>query len=122
MEPTEALQIATEFFVGYGQDLLARDADALSERYAVPGLILYPGEPVAVTSREQTRQFFAGAFGQYEGISDTSSEITLLANTKTSIWADVTWHHDSGATERLVYQLVAAGETWQIAVLTPVEL
>ena len=122
MEPTEALQVATDFFVGYGQDLLARDADALAGRYSVPGLILFPGEPVAVTSREQTREFFSGAFDQYEGIRDTRSEITLLANTKTAIWADVTWHHDSGVTERLVYQLVRAGQAWQIAVLTPVEL
>lgn len=112
--------IAERFFADYGRALLARDADALGERYAVPALILFPGQPVPVASAEQTRAFFAGAFGQYDGVTDTAAEIHVLAATGHSIWVDVTWHHDRGDTERMIYQLVDTGDTWRVAVLTPV--
>lgn len=120
MEPQDAASVAEAFFAGYRRALLARDAEAIAARYAVPALILFPGQSVAVGSSDQTRAFFAGAFGQYQGVGDTTVEVQVLAATVHSIWADVTWRHDRGDTERMVYQLVREGSDWRIAVLTPV--
>ena len=120
MDTDTARGIADDFFAEYARDLLARDAPAIAARYAVPGLILFPGQSVPVASQEQTEQFFAGAFDQYEGIRETTPDISVLVATVHSIWADVTWRHDTGATERIVYQLVDTDDGWRIAVLTPI--
>ena len=120
MDLDAALRTADDFFAEYARDLLARDAHAIAARYAVPGLILFPGQSLAVASQEQTADFFTGAFVQYEGVHDSAATISVVAATGHSIWADVTWTHDTGATERFVYQLVDTGDGWRIAVLTPI--
>ncbi|MFB9892623.1 DUF4440 domain-containing protein [Planobispora takensis] len=114
-----ARDIVEEFFDRYARALLARDAKAVAGMYAVPSLILFPGRSVAVSGAGQTEEFFAGAWGQYDGVQDTATDITLLAETGHSLWADVTWRHGDGTAERLLYQLVETGGRWQIAVLTP---
>ena len=59
--------IAEQFFDSYTRALLDRDAETIAEHYAVPALIEFPEHPIAVSSASQTKQFFAEAFGQYEG-------------------------------------------------------
>ncbi|MEV0729699.1 hypothetical protein [Polymorphospora sp. NPDC050346] len=62
--------IARDFFETYTRALLDRDARAIAEHYAVPALIEFPDHPVAVSDAAQTEAFFAGAFGQYENVTD----------------------------------------------------
>jgi hypothetical protein len=109
----------TEFFAHYAEALMARDERRVAGLYAVPGLILFPGQPVSVSDEDQTEQFFASAWGQYEGVTDTHTDLTVVAETPASVWVDVTWNHVGAAPERLMYQLVESGGTWKIAVLTP---
>ena len=113
---------AHEFFDSYAKSLLARDADAIADSYAVPALILFPGNSIAVSDRAQARDFFASAFGQYAGVTEARPEVESVAATDHSIWADVTWHYDTLPPERNMYQLIADGDTWKIAVLTPLTL
>ena len=114
--------IAREFFDSYTRALLDRDAKAIAEHYAVPALIEFPEQAIAVSDARQTEEFFAGAFGQYEGVSTTRATIKVVAETGHSIWADVTWTHDAGAPqERLLYQLCRNDDKWTIAVLTPLD-
>ncbi|WP_166997387.1 nuclear transport factor 2 family protein [Paramicrobacterium fandaimingii] len=119
MSATETTQ---KFFDAYAQALLDRDAAAIAQLYAVPALILFPGQSVAVSSVEQTEQFFNSSFEQYHGISEASSDITVVAEAEHSIWADVTWTYGGGPAERFIYQLVNADGVWKIAVLTPISL
>ncbi|MFD9950320.1 hypothetical protein ACFWYW_18270 [Nonomuraea sp. NPDC059023] len=111
--------LVLDFFHRYSRALLARDEKAVAGMYAVPALILFPGQSVAVSDAKQTEEFFAGAWSQYDGVEDTTTDITVVAETAHSIWADVTWHHGNGARERLMYQLIDAGSRWKIATLTP---
>ena len=114
--------IAEQFFDSYTRALLDRDAETIAEHYAVPALIEFPEHPIAVSSASQTKQFFAEAFGQYEGVSTTRATIKVVAETGHSIWADVTWTHDAGVpSEHFIYQLVRDSESWKIAVLTPLD-
>lgn len=110
--------IAKEFFTTYARALLDRDASKLAQLYAVPALIEFPGQAIAVSAAEQTEQFFAASFGQYEGVTEARPTIEVIASTGHSIWADVTWSYDGEARERFVYQLVRVAEQWKIAVLT----
>ncbi len=73
-----------------------------------------------MASQEQTAEFFTGAFVQYEGVHDSAADIRVVAATGHSIWADVTWTHDTGATgaHDLPARRHRAG--WRIAVLTPI--
>lgn len=111
--------IAQDFFDSYTHALLGRDAKAIAGHYAVPALIEFPDQPVAVSEAAQTEDFFAGALGQYEGVRDASAAVHVIAETGHSLWVDVTWSYDGTAAERNMYQLVRAGESWKIAVLTP---
>lgn len=72
-----------------------------------------------MSSTTQTEEFFASAWPQYEGVTETTRAIEVVACTGHSIWVDVTWRHDTGATERFLYQLVDTEAGWRIAVLTP---
>ncbi|MCB7136050.1 hypothetical protein [Cellulosimicrobium marinum] len=108
-----------EFFDGYRRALLARDEQALADLYAVPALILFPGRSLPVTDREQTAEFFASAFGQYEEVAGMTAEVVVVAQAPHSVWADVTWRHDTLESERFVYQLLDESGIWRIAVLTP---
>ena len=110
---------AREFFDTYARALLDRNAKAIAEHYAVPALIVAPGQMLPVTAAAQTEEFFASAIGQYDGVTQASPDVTVIAETGHSLWADVTWFYDAAAAERNMYQLVPADQTWQIAVLTP---
>ena len=109
------------FFDRYQAALLDRDAAQISEMYAVPALILFPGTSVAVTDRLQTEQFFRASFGQYDGVTEVDHQLRILAETSHSVWADVTWSYQGRARERFCYQLVGTDDP-QIAVLTPLDL
>lgn len=88
----------------------------------MPALIEFPEQAIAVSDANQTEEFFAGAFDQYEGVTTTDAIVEVVAATSHSIWADVTWDHHSGApNERNMYQLIRAGDDWKIAVLTPLD-
>jgi ketosteroid isomerase-like protein len=113
--------VAREFFDGYTRALLDRDVAAIAAHYAVPALIEFPDQAIAVSDTSQTEAFFAGAFGQYEGVTTASAAVDVVAATGHSVWADVTWSYDGGVPgERSMYQLVRTGDGWKIAVLTPV--
>lgn len=109
------------FFDRYQSALLDRDAVRISEMYAVPGLILFPGTSVAVTDRSQTEQFFRASFGQYDGVTEVDHHLMIIAETSHSVWVDVTWSYGGRPRERFCYQLVGADDP-QIAVLTPIDL
>lgn len=113
--------IAHEFFDTYTRALLERDAKAIADHYAVPALIEFPEQAIAVSDAAQTEGFFAGAFGQYEGVTEVNSTVNVIAETGHSLWADVTWSYDDTRAERMMYQLVRAGGAWKIAVLTPLD-
>lgn len=110
-----------EFFERYAAALLARDAAAVAQLYAVPGLILFPDTSIPVSNPSQTEQFFASAWEQYEGIDAASREIVIMGEAPSSVWADVTWQYGGEAGERFCYQLIATPTGYQIAVLTPME-
>ena len=129
---------AREFFSRYRRALLDRDEAAVADLYAVPALILFPGQSLPVADRAQTEQFFGSSWSQYDGVTDMTSEMRVVAAADHSIWADVTWHHagaghedgtghedgsgPAGDTERFVYQLVGTDDGWRIAVLTPMDV
>lgn len=123
MDATEAATVAEEFFDTYTRHLLSRDAAALADAYAVPALIELPRQRILVTDAAQTEQFFAGAFGQYEGVEDASTTITVPAATDHSIWVVVEFGYDGPDDvipgERNMYQLVRVDAEWKIGVLTP---
>jgi ketosteroid isomerase-like protein len=108
-----------DFFDRYGAALLARDAPAVARLYAVPSLILFPGQSLPVTDRAQTENFFAASWGQYEGVDAIDSTIRILAETTHSVWAEVTWTYNGAPREHFCYQLVDNGDGFEIAVLTP---
>lgn len=119
----ENSDVHTEFFDTYTRALIDRDAAAIADHYAVPAQIEFPGQRIAVTDASQTEGFFAGAFGQYEGVTDIDATVEVVAATGHSIWADVTWRYHGGSTdERNMYQLVHTEHGWKIAVLTPLTL
>jgi ketosteroid isomerase-like protein len=113
--------IAREFFETYTRALLDRNADAIAALYAVPALIAFPGQVIAVADRAQTAAFFASAFGQYDGVTDARAAVDVVAETGHSVWADVTWTYTGPAPgERNMYQLLRDEDgTWRIGVLTP---
>lgn len=114
--------VAQQFFDTYTRALLDRDAAAIADHYAVPALIEFPGQRFAVSDRTQTVEFFAGAFGQYEGVSVADAAIDVVAATGHSLWVDVTWSYDGEVPgERNLYQLVRTEAGWKIGVLTPLD-
>lgn len=110
---------AQEFFDAYAAAMLARDAQAIAELYAVPTLVEFPGQAVAVSDASQTEQFFAASFGQYEHVSDIIAAVKTVAHTSHSSWIEVSWSCDGTPVERFIYQLVQTADGWRIAVLTP---
>ena len=116
----EDKEVHRQFFDTYTRALLDRDVGAIADHYAVPALIEFPGQRILVTEARQTEQFFAQAFGQYEGVTEVDAAVAVTASTGHSIWADVTWRYHGGAPdERNLYQLVQGDGGWKIAVLTP---
>jgi ketosteroid isomerase-like protein len=111
--------IVNEFFERYASSLLARDAKAIAGMYAVPALILFPGQSIPVGDAGQTAEFFASTWDQYAGVDAVDHRVEVMAETPHSIWADVTWSYGGEPRERFCYQLVSGADGWQIAVLTP---
>ncbi len=109
---------AEAFFAQYATALLARDEQAIARMYAVPSLILFPGQALAVSDPQQTAEFFAANWEQYSGVVEANPEITVMGTGPATIWADVTWSYGGSAQERFCYQLVPAEHGQQIAVLT----
>ena len=119
---TDSSKIAHEFFERYAAALQARDEKAIARMYAVPSLILFPGQSIVVNDAHQTEEFFAAAWGQYEGIEEVDKQIVIMGEAAHSIWADVSWSFGGQARERFCYQLVPGPNGYQIAVLTPMAL
>ncbi len=119
---TTAAEKTATFFQHYTSALLARDEAAIATMYAVPSLILFPGQSIAVTSATQTEQFFASSWSQYDGVETADPQISVIAEGPGSIWADVSWAYDGSVRERFCYQLITGEQGTQIAVLTPLEL
>ena len=65
---TDTNEKVDQFFERYASALLARDAKAMAGMYAVPSLILFPGTSIPVSDANQTEEFFASSWGQYEGV------------------------------------------------------
>lgn len=99
--------------------MLARDEQTIARLYAVPSLILFPGNPIVVSDATQTEQFFASSWDQYDGVDALTRHIDVMAEAPGTVWADVTWSYDGEPRERFCYQLVDSGDEHQIAVLTP---
>jgi ketosteroid isomerase-like protein len=108
-----------EFFERYATALLGRDAKAVAEMYAVPSLIVFPGNIIPVSDSKQTEEFFASSWGQYEGVQQVERETTIMAEAPGSVWVDVTWSYRGQPRERFCYQLVEQAHGYQIVVLTP---
>jgi len=119
---TDTIDTAHEFFERYAAALLARDEKAIARMYAVPGLVLFPGQSIAITEVSQTEDFFAASWSQYDGIDAVDKRIVIMGEAPSSLWADVTWYYQGRAGERFCYQLVEGSDGYQIAVLTPMEL
>src|SRR5688572_11439273 len=117
-----ARETADAFFERYAAALLARDERAIAALYAVPSLILFPGQSIAVSDAAQTEAFFASSWSQYEGVNAVEKRIAIMGEAAHSLWADVTWSFGGKAQERFCYQLVAGDNGYQIAVLTPLPL
>ena len=110
-------EATAEFFDRYAAALLARDEATIAALYAVPSLILFPAQAVAVSDAKQTEQFFAASWSHYEGIDAIDKTISVVLEGPGTVWADVTWSYGS-ARERFCYQLVDRPNGLQIAVLT----
>ena len=119
---TPSIELARRFFDRYEAGLLARDEKAISGMYAVPSLILFPGNSIAVTDARQTEEFFASSWSQYDEVDEVDKQITIMGEAAGSIWADVTWSYQGRARERFCYQLFQGPDGYQIAVLTPMAL
>jgi ketosteroid isomerase-like protein len=111
-----------QFFEKYAAALLARDATAIAGMYAVPSLILFPGNSIPVTNARETEAFFASSWDQYEGVDAVEKRIAVMGEASHSVWADVTWSFGGKAQERFCYQLIEGADGYQIAVLTPMPL
>ena len=110
-----------QFFQRYAAALLARDEKTISRLYAVPALIVFPGQLIAVSDASQTEQFFATSWEQYEGVEEAHPEIVIMNQSSASVWADVTWSYGGRVQERFCYQLTPVSDGYRIAVLTPMD-
>jgi len=116
---TSASTEVDQFFQRYAAALLARDEKAIASMYAVPSLILFPGQSIAVSDASQTEEFFAASWSQYEGLDAVDKQIVVMGEAPGSLWADVTWSYGGKAQERFCYQLVTGTDGYRIVTLTP---
>ena len=107
------------FFDRYALALLARDTKAVAGMYAVPSLILFPGQSIPVTDSRQAEEFFDAAWVQYNGVTELGKQLSIMGEGPGSVWADVTWTYGGRPRERFCYQLVEGPAGYRIAVLTP---
>lgn len=112
---------AQQFFERYAAALIARDEQAVARMYAVPSLILFPGQSIAVNDAKQTEEFFASSWSQYDGVDAVDMQLAVMGEAPGSLWVDVTWSYDGQPRERFCYQLIESTEGYQIAVLTPMQ-
>jgi hypothetical protein len=110
---------ADAFFARYRQALLDRDEQEMGRLYAVPALIVFPGQLVAVDDARMTEQFFASSWAQYD---DVDGKVEVADVAPGTLWVDVTWSYGGQAREKFRYQLVETPDGVRIAVLTPLEL
>jgi hypothetical protein len=116
---TNSKQTVDQFFERYATALLARDARAIAGMYAVPSLILFPGNSVPVADAKETEAFFASSWDQYTGVDSVDKRVSIMGEAPHSVWVDVTWSYDGQERERFCYQLIEGADGYQIAVLTP---
>ena len=110
-----------QFFDRYASALLARDARSVAAMYAVPGLLVFPGQTVAVSDPRQTEKFFAGSWDQYEAVDTIDRTVSTVGATPSTAWVNVTWSYAGRDQEGFCYQLVDGPDGLQIAVLTPLD-
>lgn len=116
---TDTKEKVDGFFERYASALLARDEKTIAQMYAVPSLILFPGNSIVVNDAKQTEEFFASSWGQYEGVNEVQKQIVIMGEAPGSVWVDVTWSYGGEPRERFCYQLIEKDDRYQIAVLTP---
>jgi hypothetical protein len=119
---TDTNEKVQQFFERYASALLARNEKAIAGMYAVPSLILFPGNSIPVSDAKQTEEFFASSWDQYEGVDAVDKQIVVMGEAPGSVWADVTWSFGGQPRERFCYQLIEATDGYQIAVLTPMAM
>jgi hypothetical protein len=108
-----------EFFTEYAAALLARDEKIMGHLYGTPSLIVFPGQVMMVTDPAETERFFASSWAQYDGVTEATPAIRIMARTPVAVWADVTWSYGGGPKERFCYQLTGGEDPYRIVVLTP---
>lgn len=116
---TDTNERVNQFFERYTSALLARDEKAIAAMYAIPSLILFPGQSIPVSDAKQTEEFFASSWNQYDGVDTVDKHIVVMGEAPGCVWADVTWSYGGQARERFCYQLVEGSGEYEIAVLTP---
>lgn len=82
---TSAHDTAQDFVTDYARALLDRNSQRIAELYAVPALIAFPQQVIAVSDAEQTRNFFDQGWEQYEGIDEVSPSVHVIAAAEHSI-------------------------------------
>ena len=118
--PTEITE--GTFFDRYAAALLARDEVAVAALYAVPALVLFPGQAIAVSDRTQTEEFFASSWAQSEDVSKPSVTSASWPRATTPCGPMSAGRYDGAERERFCYQLARKDDGWQVAVLTPLPL
>ena len=76
---TQTTDKANQFFERYAAALLARDEAAIAGMYAIPSLILFPGNSIPVSDARQTEEFFAASWEQYEGVDSVDNQVVVMA-------------------------------------------
>lgn len=113
----------TQLFLDrYEAALLARDERTIAQMYAVPSLIVFPGNSTVVADQAQVNEFFASAWEQYEGATEEEHRARLMAEAPGTLWVDVTWISPERPRERFCYQLVENDGEYRIGVLTPMAI
>lgn len=75
---TDSSQEASRFFERYAAALLARDEKAIAGMYAVPSLILFPGNSILVSDASQTEEFFAASWTHYDGVDAVDKHVVVM--------------------------------------------
>ena len=71
-----------QFFERYAVALLSRDEKVIARMYAVPSLILFPGNSILVTDAKQTEEFFAASWSQYAGVDEPERQIAIMGEAR----------------------------------------
>ncbi len=79
---------------------------------------MFPAQSVAVSDPQQTKEFFASSWAQYDVVETVDKTIVTMGSGPSTVWADVTWTYPGRGKERSCYQLIDGPHGLQIAVLT----